>query len=294
MTPKTTLKSLISSTKTCLQRPASQAAIRWLLASTLILATFTAGLFLYGRWYDTWTGYGQSSFSANEYCNVAVIRVYGDITGYAEDTEYLSSSADDVVARIREAEAAPNILGMLLVVGSAGGYPAASQSISTAINKSPLWSMAYVRDQALSGGYLIASAADTITASPFADIGSIGITMSYLDQTRMNEKEGYTYVNLSSGAYKDAGSPDKELTAAERALFERDIEAAHEAFVDLVAANREMSREEVATLADGSSMNAKLALEKGLIDQIATDDVWQENWFAEMFQLPAEEVVLCE
>ncbi len=80
--------------------------------------------------------------------------------------------------------------------------------------------------------------------------------------------------------------------ADERALFERDIQAAHEAFVDLVASYREMPREDVAVLADGSSMNARLALEKGLVDLVSEDE--SASYFSEVLEIPVEEVVFCE
>ena len=47
--------------------------------------------------------------------------------------------------------------------------------------------------------------------------------MSYLDESKLNIKEGYTWNNLSTGIFKDAGNSDKPLTAEERAIFERDI-----------------------------------------------------------------------
>jgi protease-4 len=283
-----TLTSLITRTKLCLAHPATHTAARWLALAALILATFYTALVLYGNWNDKWNGYGYS------YCNVAVIRVYGEITGYPEGGEYVSTSADDILAQIRQAEADPDIIGMLLVIDSPGGYPAAAQSVSTAINNSTLWSMAQVRDQALSAGYMIASAADTVVASPFSDIGSIGVTMSYLEQTGYNEREGYRLVELASGTYKNAGSPDKPLTDAERALFERDLQYAHERFVDIVAINRGLERDKVARLADGSSMNAQLALENGLIDAISDDATRPQDWFAQQWETVPEDVVLCE
>jgi ClpP class serine protease len=41
--------------------------------------------------------------------------------------------------------------------------------------------------------------------------GAIGVTSSYLDQVNKDAKDGLTYHSISSGAYKDTGSPDQPL-----------------------------------------------------------------------------------
>ncbi len=51
-----------------------------------------------------------------------------------------------------------------------------------------------------------------IISSPLADIGSIGVNMSYLDYSRQNEEQGIDYVTLSSGKFKDYTNPDRPLT----------------------------------------------------------------------------------
>ena len=107
-----------------------------------------------------------------------------------------------------------------------------------------------------------------IFASANSDIGSIGVTMSYLDYSKQNQMEGLTYNQLSSGEFKDIGDFDKSLTAREKELLMRDVNIMNENFIKAVAENRGLSISEVRLLADGSSMLGEMALEKGLIDQI--------------------------
>jgi protease-4 len=92
--------------------------------------------------------------------------------------------------------------------------------------------------------------------------------MSYLQETEKNTKEGLSYVNLSSGAYKDTGNPARLLSEDEKQLLMRDIKIGHEYFVKLVSQNRNLSIETVRKLADGSSMMGEAALKNGLIDKI--------------------------
>jgi protease-4 len=126
-----------------------------------------------------------------------------------------------------------------------------------------------------------------------SDVGSIGITMSYLDNVEKNRKEGLNYVSLSTGKYKDYGNPDKSLTQEERALIERDLKIVHDEFVKAVAENRKLPVEDVAKLADGSSMPGTLALEKKLIDALG-DQESARKWFAEQLEIPLADVGFCE
>ncbi len=94
--------------------------------------------------------------------------------------------------------------------------------------------------------------------------------MSYLDESKINVKNGYTWNSLSTGTFKDMGSNEKALTKAERDIFERDLKIIHKEFLNVVSTNRNMSLEEVDRLADGSVMLGEMAKEKGLIDEIGS------------------------
>ena len=117
--------------------------------------------------------------------------------------------------------------------------------------------------------------------------------MSYLDNSAYNEIEGYTYVELASGKFKDAGSPDKPLTDEERELFMRDINIVHEEFVNAVATLRNMPVAEIQALADGSSMTGRQAETAGLVDKIGGRSA-AKNVFAQALSLTESEIVFCE
>lgn len=128
--------------------------------------------------------------------------------------------------------------------------------------------MAVIRGAGASGAYWAATGADRIFASSSSDVGSIGVTMSYLDNTKKNEADGFTYNELSAGKFKDTGDPNKILTEEEKQLLQRDIDIVYEKFISAVAANRNLDIEKVRVLADGSTMMGDAALASGLIDQI--------------------------
>lgn len=261
------------------------------------LLSFRVGLGWWGAWHDEWSGYNGSLAISDGYCNIAVVPIVGDI--YIDEPSndgseyYAVANADEVVAYLRAAEYDPYIYGIVARIDSFGGTPVASQIIADALKRSTLPTAAVIREMATSGGYLAATGADTIIASPFSDVGGIGITLSYVENTAQNVKEGLRFVSLASAPYKDYGNPNKSLTVAERAILERDLKIYHDEFVKEVSENRNLPIEDVARLADGSSVPGELALESGLIDTLGDQETAKE-WFAEQFGVMAEGVVFCE
>ena len=275
------------------------AIVLWVVVA---LSTFTMGLWIFGSWHDEWSGYNASTEMAisDGLCNIAVVPMLGDIIPYA-GADYNGSgnemppsiNPEDVLGIFRLAEKDDNILGVIVSIDSSGGSPIASEIIANAIKKSSLPTVALIREMGTSGAYLIATGAKTIIASPFSDVGGIGITMSYLENTEKNAKDGLRYVSLTSARFKDYGSPEKPLVFAERSLLERDLKIYHDYFVKIVSENRNLPLEQVAKLADGSSMPGALALENKLIDFLG-DQETARDWFAEKLEISPKEIIFCE
>ncbi|KKT14448.1 MAG: signal peptide peptidase SppA, 36K type, protease IV [Parcubacteria group bacterium GW2011_GWC1_43_30] len=268
--------------------------------AVIIIIFFFIGLWGYGMWHDEWSGYNASwnENVSDGVCNIAVASVSGGITTISgatttEEEDSFITNADDVIALLRSAEADLNVLGVIINIDSLGGAPVASELIANALKNLSLPTVALIREFGTSGGYLAATGADTIIASPFSDVGSIGVTLSYLENWEKNAKEGLRFVSLSSGKYKDYGNPDKPLTAEERTLLERDLKIYHDQFVKEVSENRNLPIEDISKLADGSSMPGELALQNKLIDALG-DQETARAWFAGELGISNEEVIFCE
>ncbi len=226
--------------------------------------------------------------------NVAVIKIYGKIVTYGEmlidsEEELFTdiTSSETILEYINQIEEDPHIEAVIVEIDSYGGYPVASEEIMNALKKMTKPTIAVIREAAVSGAYLVATGADKIYASEMSDIGGIGITMSYLDYSQQNKKEGITYQQLSSGKFKDTGDPDKELTFEERELLLKDIKKLHRIFVEKVAENRNLDIETVEELADGSTMLGVDAKEKGLIDEIG--GLYEvEEWIRKELKIESE------
>ncbi len=218
----------------------------------------------------------ESSYTEQDDCNVLGIELRGEIFTYVplysdgnktesfEDT----TTSESVLNRLSEADWNDGIKGVLIEVDSYGGSPAAAEEISNAIKFLQKPVVAYIREAGLSAAYFAIAPADRIFALKNSNVGSIGVTQSYLNNVTKNQKDGYSFIQLSAGKFKDAGSPDKPLTQEERNLFMRDLEIVHENFIETVSENRNIAIENVRAIADGSSVLGEQAKELGLIDEI--------------------------
>jgi len=223
--------------------------------------------------------YADADYSEDEsddICNVQGIELRGDLVTYISDSSiaedgsklYDETASDYILAMIEEAESDEEIKAIILEIDSYGGSAVAAEEVAKALKRAKKPTVAFVRSAATSAAYWAASGANIIFASALSDIGSIGVTMSYLDNTQKNNKEGLTFNSLSTGKFKDYGSPDKPLTEEEKKLIMRDLEITHNIFIKAVSENRNLPIDKVKLLADGSSMPGEMALENGLIDKI--------------------------
>ncbi len=228
-------------------------------------------------------------------CNIAVMPINGVIMPFGSGVmyeEFVTTPADvrDFLATL---EYETMIEGVLFEINSPGGTPVASEDIATQIAVLEMPNIALVGDVAASGGYMIASAADTIVASPMSDVGSIGVTMSYTEESEKNKEEGITYVPLNSGKFKDTGSPNKPLSEEERTLLEGQLQEVHNYFVDLVSKYRNINRDDVAALADGSTLTGTKAQENKLVDILGGREAAKEA-FAVKLGKDKSEIKFCE
>jgi protease-4 len=208
---------------------------------------------------------------------VAYIPLRGQLYTYLPgeaSTSADASASEDVTAQIRSADADPSIAAVVLEVDSLGGSPVAGEDVANALRGAGKPTVALIRDSGDSAAYLAASGAQKIFASAFSDVGDIGVTSSFVDQSKKNAAEGYTYHQLSVGTFKDLFDPDKPMTAAEEALVKQQLNLYYEKLIDEIAANRHLSVETLKTLSDGRSFTGTQALENKLIDDIGgIDDV---------------------
>jgi protease-4 len=181
-----------------------------------------------------------------------------------------------LLVRIREelkkAEEDRQVRALVLRINSPGGTVTASDIIYREImswkERTRLPVVAVLMDIAASGGYYIALAADTIVAHPTSVTGSIGVIMLTVNAEGLLQKIGVAATAIKSAEHKDMGSPFRQLTAEERAIFQSVIDDLQRQFLAKVIAHRKLAPEAARALADGRVYTAEQALDHKLIDKI--------------------------
>ncbi|WP_337998554.1 signal peptide peptidase SppA [Pseudodesulfovibrio mercurii] len=177
-----------------------------------------------------------------------------------------------VVRFIRSLEEDDSVKGVLLRVDSPGGSIAPSQEIYAAVKRlnqvKPV--IASYGTVAASGGYYASCPARLIFANSGSITASIGVMAEFVTVADAMEKFGIRPEVLTTGKFKAAGTPLRNLTDAQREQMLGLMQDLHDQFVDDVAEARGMERARIAAIADGRAVTGRQALALGLIDRLGT------------------------
>jgi protease-4 len=188
---------------------------------------------------------------------VGVVEVFGVIGEDDAVLEQLEEFADD-----------DQIEALVLHVNSPGGSVGTTQRIVARLDELDIPIVAALDDVAASGGYYVATAADSIFALPGTLTGSIGVIMSFPDVSALMKKVGVDWQVVKAGPFKDAGSPFRPLNPEERAWIGTVLDDVQEQFVSAVAEGRGLAPDSVRVLADGRFFTGRMACDSGLADRI--------------------------
>ena len=143
--------------------------------------------------------------------------------------------------------------------------------IRAARKEKPIY--AYAEGMMASAAYAIGSAAETVVASKFASIGSIGVIASHVDQSAALQQEGYRITHIVSGENKALGNPDEPLSDANRKKLQARVDAVADLFFAEVEANRpNLSKDFISALEAGIFLGED-AQKQGLVDSVQS---WQD------------------
>lgn len=203
--------------------------------------------------------------------DMTIVTVRGPLSqhdGWWED------SYESIRKRVDEAcqQAAPNVV---MCIDSPGGDVSGcfdtARAIRAACDRAGKRLLVHVEGQCCSAAYALAAAADKITASRTASVGSIGVIAVRLDETRALENQGYKLSLITSGARKADGFPCSPMSADELATFQADIDGLAAEFFDLVAVRRGISTKEIAAF-EAATFRGAAAIAAGLVDELGSFD----------------------
>ncbi len=200
--------------------------------------------------------------------SVAVIEVIGPIFHYENIiTRILGFPAAETLAK--EVQAAldnSQVSSILLRIDSPGGQVGGINELARIIEEAgkEKRTEAYVADMGASAAYWIASATSKITVDATAELGSIGVVFGL----RRRPDDSLEIVNSDSPQKR----PDVNTEEGIEQIRQRANELA-EVFIQAVARNRDMTRDQVVALKGGlkvgqNAIDAKLADEIGSLESV--------------------------
>ena len=199
---------------------------------------------------------------------IALIYAEGNIVDGPGDQGVIGS--EDYMKLIRKARLDKNIKAIVFRINSGGGSVMASENIwrelTMARKDKPV--VVSFGDVSASGGYYIASAADSIFASPVTITGSIGVFGIIPNmQGFFNNKLGITFDGVKTAPHANMGAVYKPLTEFEQKTVQTEIDRIYMHFKQRVADGRNMNVNEVDSIAQGRVWSGTKAMDIGLIDR---------------------------
>lgn len=217
--------------------------------------------------------------------HIGIINIVGEIEASDSLTSAEEYNHDMYLDYIEKMEKSKKNKGILLYVNSPGGTVYESDEMYLRLMEykenthRPVW--AYFADEACSGGYYIAMAADKIYANRNTWTGSIGVIVSLLNCKSLYDKLGIKEIDITSGKNKAMGSMGLDLTEEQRDILQSLVDEAYDQFVEVIVQGRNMSETEIRKLADGRIYSAKQAQANGLVDEISDFEQTKADFVAQ-------------
>lgn len=199
---------------------------------------------------------------------IAIIYAEGTIVSQSGSKVENQVIPKEIKEKLEKADKLSNVKGVVLRINSPGGSALASDIIYEAVKnvKKPVYvSMGGV---AASGGYYIAVAGDKIYSDNSTLTGSIGVVSIIPDVSKLADKIGVNFEEITNGKYASIYDITKPLSEEEREKIYKSSLNGYREFIEKVATGRKLSEEEVEKIAGGRVWLGEEAKEIGLVDEI--------------------------
>ena len=181
-----------------------------------------------------------------------------------------ASGAASVARDLKELRERDDIGAVVIRVASPGGSGLASDlmwhEVTLTRQRKPV--VVSFGDVAASGGYYVGVAGKPVIAEAGTITGSIGVIAGKALLRGLYDHLGVTKEVVTRGRHAALYSDYIPLGAEERERLQAEAEFFYADFIDKVAAGRELSKEAVASVAEGRVWTGRQALQRGLVDQL--------------------------
>lgn len=211
---------------------------------------------------------------------VGIINIHGSLTN--KPVESLCGATGTSYAGLLNQMSELIDLGcktIVLDVSSGGGE--AFNCFSTAdemramADKNGVYMISYIQDCSASAAYALTVMADEVVSHPQGNIGSIGVLVALLNNTKALEKAGLSRTFVTAGENKIPFDANGEFRDGFLEDIQMQVDELYEQFCEHVSSYTGLSVEEVKST-EASVYRAPKALELGLINSIKTNAEFAE------------------
>ena len=181
-----------------------------------------------------------------------------------------ATSTVEVRDLVAQAVESPAVKSIHLDINSPGGTVEGTQELAEDILVAREFKpvTAHTTDVMASAAFWVGAMASTLTASPGAMVGSIGVYTALVDSSEFHEANGIKVKPVRSSPLKGIGIEGAEITDEQLADEKRLIDDIADLFVSSVARGRGITTDAVGESATGQVWLAEEAHERGLIDGV--------------------------
>lgn len=199
---------------------------------------------------------------------LATITISGTLGQRLSEIEQICGGCDyqSITGAIDEAMAG-GAEGILFVIDSPGGMATGCQECAQAIADVPVPTVAFTDSMMTSAAYWLASSCGKLFATNSADVGSIGVLMPWVDQTRLWDQLGIRYDPIvSSGDSLKTTGGGPSLTTEQRIFLQAQVDQVAANFRGAVSTYRSVDYTEL----KAGWYSGNRALDLNLIDKIGS------------------------
>lgn len=207
--------------------------------------------------------------------NTLILPVIGSMSHRATGLEAMSgmTSYTNLQSQVEDAMNDKSVSAILFDYDTPGGMVSGAFDFRDYLmeqrGRKPMYAIA--RDGMASAGYLLGSTADKVYATQTAGVGSIGVVLAHVDQSKANEMAGMKPTFIQAGAMKTAGSPHEVLEGEALEYLQDSVNQSYEMFVNAVAEARGLSGDAIRAT-EARVYRGEKAVTVGLADGVMSFD----------------------
>lgn len=208
---------------------------------------------------------------------VAVVNVDGEISSGGTAATLLSAGSpgsEEIADTISSLGDRNDVKAVVVEINSPGGGVVASKQIYDSLKGLNKTKVAYLYEEAASGGYYTALGTDYIVAEPDTLTGSIGVISEAVDISSLMNKIGVNVTVIKSAGHKDFLSEFKSADPEEVAIMQGIINETYAEFVSALKDSRgdRVKASDIPMLTDGRIVSGRQALKYGLVDKLGNKE----------------------